>query len=231
MLPDALPPAVTPGAHLHLVLLAPPLLSDRGVLKPLSPRGDGSRSSLPSALPCLSTTHGDAPCARHLCSCALSVPSPCALSQLAVAAFPTPPSCPHIGRRSSPHPPSYFYLPHRGGRPARRGTRLRPCDTRAPRRALDSDRHPAPPPPDATLPSPPLRGRLIAALSRPFRLRRPPPRVPPSPTAGAGDSAGGGRGEGRAWHHRSTRRRRLTKMLKSGPSWQRGWQSTSATPM
>ena len=75
------------------------------------------------------------------------------------------------------------------------------------------------------------RGRSIAGLSRPRasrrRLRRPPPRVPPPPTAGAGDSAGGGRGEGRAWH-RSTRRRTRTKMLKSGPSWQRGWQSTRA---
>ena len=197
MLPDALPPAVTPGSHLHLVLLAPPLLSDRGVLKPLSPRGDGSRSSRPSALPCLSTTHGDAPCARHLCSCALSVPSPCALSQLAVAAFPTPPSCPHIGRRSSPHPPSYFYLPHRGGRPARRGTRLRPCDTRAPRRALDSDRHPAPPPPDATLPSPPLRAAGGLPVSRGLARRdadsvahlracRPrPPQVPVTAQAAA----------------------------------------------
>ena len=79
------------------------------------------------------------------------------------------------------------------------------------------------------------RGRWIAGLSRPRasrrRLRRPPPRVPPPPTAGAGDSAGGGRGEGRAWHHRSTRRRGVTKMLKSGPSCQRGWQSTRATPM
>ena len=96
-------------------------LRSRCALKPLSPRGDGSRSARPSALQCLPTTHGDAPCARRLRSCALSAPLPCAPSARAVAAFPTPPRCPHIGRRSRPYRPRIFYLPRRGGRPTRRG--------------------------------------------------------------------------------------------------------------
>ena len=55
-------------------------LRSRCALKPLSPRGDGSRSARPSGLHCLPTTHGDAPCARRLRSCALSAPLPCAPS-------------------------------------------------------------------------------------------------------------------------------------------------------
>ena len=173
-------------------------LRSRCALKPLSPRGDGSRSARPSALQCLPTTHGDAPCARRLRSCALSAPLPCAPSARAVAAFPTPPRCPHIGRRSRPHRPRIFYLPRRGGRPTRRGALgSGPYDTRAPPRALDSDRHPAPPPPDATLPSPPLRAAGGLPVSRGLARRdadsvahlracRPrPPQVPVTAQAAA----------------------------------------------
>ena len=116
----------------------------------------------------------------------------------AVAAFPTPPRCPHIGRRSRPYRPRIFYLPRRGGRPTRRGALgSGPYDTRAPPRALDSDRHPAPPPPDATLPSPPLRAAGGLPVSRGLARRdadsvahlracRPrPPQVPVTAQAAA----------------------------------------------
>ena len=198
MLPDASPPAVTSGALLYLWLLAPPLLSDRGVLSSRCPRGDGSRSARPSGLHCLPTTHGDAPCARRLCSCALSAPLPCAPSPTRRRRLSDSPALPAHRQTEPSVPPSYF-LPPAPRRPshAPRRTRLRPYDTRAPPRALDSDRHPAPPPPDATLPSPPLRAAGRLPVSRGLARRdadsvahlracRPrPPQVPVTAQAAA----------------------------------------------
>ena len=197
MLPDASPPAVTSGALLYLWLLAPPLLSDRGVLSSRCPRGDGSRSARPSALQCLPTTHGDAPCARRLRSCALSAPLPCAPSPTRRRRLSDSPALPAHRQTEPSVPPSYF-LPPAPRRPshAPRRTRLRPYDTPPPR-ALDSDRHPAPPPPDATLPSPPLRAAGRLPISRGLARRdadsvahlracRPrPPQVPVTAQAAA----------------------------------------------
>ena len=232
MLPDASPPAVTSGALLYLWLLAPPLLSDRGVLSSRCPRGDCSRSARPSGLHCLPTTHGDAPCARRLCSCALSAPSPCAPSPTRRRRLSDSPALP-AHRQTEPSAPALVFFTSRAAAAVPRAAAHSPPSLRHATAARPRFRSSPRPTASRCHPAVPSasRGRSIAGLSRPRasrrRLRRPPPRVPPPPAAGAGDSAGGGRGEGRAWHHRSTRRRWETKMLKSGPSWQRGWQSTS----
>ena len=102
-------------------------------------------------------------------------------------------------RQTEPSVPPSYFLPPAPRRPshAPRRTRLRPYDTRAPPRALDSDRHPAPPPPDATLPSPPLRAAGRLPVSRGLARRhadsvahlracRPrPPQVPVTAQAAA----------------------------------------------
>ena len=189
-------------------------LRSRCALKPLSPRGDGSRSARPSGLHCLPTTHGDAPCARRLCSCALSAPSPCAPSTTRRRRLSDSPALPAHRQTEPSVPPSYF-LPPAPRRPshAPRRTRLRPYDTPPPR-ALDSDRHPAQPPPDATLPSPPLRAAGGLPVSRGLARRdadsvahlracRPrPPQVPVTAQAAAAareehgtDPRGGVRGQ------------------------------------
>ena len=77
----------------------------------------------------------------------------------AVAAFPTPPRCPHIGRRSRPYRPRIFYLPRRGGRPTRRGA-LASVPTTRHRRA-----------PSIPIVTPPHR--LPMPPCRPLRFARP----------------------------------------------------------